>query len=139
MNERDNAWRNLLPGLILIILGGLFLAEKFSYINFSWYFHTWWPMLLIGFGVLCLLNRPYRPVGGLILIGLGVIFQVDRLDYFSWWNMHRLWPVILIVIGVGMLVARLQRGAFGPPRGGSGPSNLGSSGPSNLDSMEVKS
>ncbi len=108
MESRDNALRNILPGLILIILGVLFLADKFYYINFSWYFRTWWPTLLIAFGVLQLTNRPHRPVGPLILIALGVIFQIDRLDVFPWWNMHRLWPVILIVIGAGMLIARLQ-------------------------------
>ena len=138
MNERDNAWRNLLPGVVLIALGLLFLADRFYYINFSWFFRTWWPMLLIGFGVLQLVNRPHRPIGGLILIALGVIFQVDRLDYFSWWSMRRLWPVILIVIGVGMLVARLQRSAFGSPPSG-GPPSTGASGPSNFGSMEVKS
>ena len=76
---------------------------------------------------------PYR-------MALGVIFQVDRLDYFSWWSMRRLWPVILIVIGVAMLIARMQGRSFGAPRSGSGPSNLGSGdSSSNLGSMEVKS
>ena len=108
MNGRNNAWRNLLPGIILIALGVLFLADRFFYINFSWYFRTWWPTLLIAFGVLQLMNRPHRPVGALILIGIGAIFQVDRLGFFPWWSMHHMWPVILIVIGAAMLIARLQ-------------------------------
>lgn len=138
MNERDNSLRHLLPGVILIALGMLFLADKFNLIQFTWVFRTWWPTLLIGFGVLQLINRPNRPVGGLILLTLGVIFQIDRLDYFPWWSMHRLWPVILIVIGVALLITRLNRGSFGPPSGGSGPSNFSGSGPSSLGDIGAK-
>lgn len=116
MNERDNSWRNLLPGMVLVALGVLFLADKFYFINFYWYFRTWWPLLLIGFGVLSLLNHPHRPVGPFVLITIGVILQVDRLDYFPWWSMHRMWPVILIVIGVAMLIARLQTRAQLPAK-----------------------
>ena len=132
MNERDNAWRNLLPGVILILLGGLFLADKFFYLNFSWYFRTWWPLLLIAFGLLQLANRPRRPVGPAVLITIGVIFQVDRLDYFPWWSMHQMWPLILIAIGVALMIGRFARHSNGAPRSGDG-------GPSNLPSIEVKS
>ena len=117
MDERNNAWRNLLPGLVMIILGGLFLADKFFYINFSWYFRTWWPLLLIAFGVLQLANRPRRPVGPFVLITVGVIFQVDRLDYFSWWSMHQMWPLILIAIGVALMIGRFTRHSNGTPPG----------------------
>jgi hypothetical protein len=151
MNGQGNSWRNLLPGVVLIALGVLFLADRFFFINFTWFFRTWWPMLLIGFGVLNLVNRPHRPIGPLVLITFGVIFQVDRLNYFPWWSMHRMWPVILIVIGVAMLISRLNRGSLGPPSGGrpnfgsGGPSNVGGSGPgpgpspSNFTGSEVKS
>ena len=137
MNGRDNSLRHLLPGVILIALGVLFLADKFFFINFTWFFRTWWPTLLIAFGVLQLINRPQRPVGGLILLALGVIFQVDRLDFFPWWNMHQLWPVILIVIGAAMLIARLNRGSFGAPRD-SGDAGF-SGGPANVSGNEIKS
>ncbi|MCL4523669.1 MAG: DUF5668 domain-containing protein [Acidobacteria bacterium] len=120
MHERNDAWRNLLPGVVLIVLGGLFLAEKFSYLNFSWYFRTWWPLLLIAFGALQLVSRPHRPVGALVLITIGVIFQVDRLDLFYWWNMHQMWPLILIVIGLGLMICRFQRRPAETPPGSVG-------------------
>jgi cell wall-active antibiotic response 4TMS protein YvqF len=138
MDERDNSLRHLLPGIILIALGALFLADKFNLIQFTWIFRTWWPTLLIGLGVLQLINRPHRPVGGLILLTMGVIFQVSRLHLFDWWNMGRMWPVILIVIGVALLIARLNHGSFGTPPS-SGPPNIGGSGPSNFSNQEVKS
>ena len=117
MDQRHNVWGNLLPGLILVLLGGLFLADKFFYINFSWYFRTWWPLLLIAFGLLQLTNHPRRPVGPIVLITVGVIFQIDRLDYFSWWSMHQMWPLILIAIGVALMLGRFTRHSNGTPPG----------------------
>ncbi len=112
MNPTDTTWRHLLPGVILITLGALFLADKFFYWNVLWYFGVWWPSLLIAFGVFRLLERPRRPVGPFVLITIGVILQVDRLDIFSWWSMHQLWPVILIAIGVGLILCRMQSRRF---------------------------
>lgn len=127
MNQPENSWRQLLPGVILILLGTLFLLDKFFYFNAVWYFRTWWPLLLIAFGVLGLLNRPRRPVGAIVLITIGVIFQVDRLDIFPWWSMHRMWPLILIAVGLALILCRLQGGTSNAPRGGDGPSNFSGS------------
>jgi hypothetical protein len=73
--------------------------------------------LLIAFGLLQLLHRPRRWVGAIVLIVIGVIFQVDRLDLFPWWSMHNLWPVILIAIGLAMILCRVLGGATGVARG----------------------
>jgi phage shock protein C len=50
--------------------------------------------------------RDSRRVGGLILVGLGMLFLLQ-----TWFNfeMGRLWPVILIVIGVSILAGRGSR------------------------------
>lgn len=47
-----------------------------------------------------------RIVAGAILIGVGLIFLVDRMSWFYWpyWlDIGRLWPVVLIVIGIWMI------------------------------------
>lgn len=46
--------------------------------------------------------------GGVILIGLGIVFLLDNLGLISW-DWAQLWPVILIVIGVALLLGRLSR------------------------------
>jgi len=108
MTQQGSAWRHLLPGIFLVALGVLFLLDEFYVWQFGRFMSTWWPSLLIAFGVICLLNRPQRVVGPLILIAIGVIFQVERLDRFYWWSMHNLWPVILIVLGLAMLYSRMH-------------------------------
>src|SRR4029077_10070027 len=49
-----------------------------------------------------------RPVGPIILIGLGVLFLLNNFDWFSFHRVGRLiWPVILIGVGVMMFRNRL--------------------------------
>ncbi len=48
-----------------------------------------------------------EPIGAVVLIGLGLIFLLDRLDIFNGRLMEFSWPVLLIGIGVWMIVSRL--------------------------------
>ena len=48
-----------------------------------------------------------RMIAGAILIGIGSIFLLDRLNWFYWphWlRLSEIWPVILVVIGIGMIL-----------------------------------
>ena len=49
-----------------------------------------------------------KPVGPLILIGLGVLFLLQQLHIFRIGWAFRYWPVILIAIGAWMLYRRQQ-------------------------------
>jgi phage shock protein C len=51
-----------------------------------------------------------KSVGGLILIGIGVIFLLHNFNFFPWFDIEKLWPVILIVIGIAMLIRQSQKG-----------------------------
>jgi hypothetical protein len=49
-----------------------------------------------------------RPVGPIILIGLGVLFLLNNFDWFSFHRVGRLlWPLILIGVGVMLFRNRL--------------------------------
>jgi hypothetical protein len=49
-----------------------------------------------------------RPVGPVILIGLGILFLLNNFDWFSFHRVGRLlWPIILIGVGVMMFRNRL--------------------------------
>jgi len=47
------------------------------------------------------------PVGAVILIGIGVLFLLDNLDWFEFRFVHRLWPLLLIIIGLWLFYQRL--------------------------------
>lgn len=50
-----------------------------------------------------------RPVGPVILIGLGVLFLLNNFNWFPFWRIGRLWPLVLIGVGVLMFRNRLGR------------------------------
>jgi hypothetical protein len=51
-----------------------------------------------------------RPVGPIILIGLGVLFLLNNFDWFSFHRISRFfWPAVLIGVGILMFRNRLNR------------------------------
>lgn len=50
-----------------------------------------------------------RPIGPMILIGLGVIFLLHNFNIFPFWRFWRLWPLVLIGVGVLMFRNRMGR------------------------------
>jgi hypothetical protein len=48
-----------------------------------------------------------RPVGPIILIGLGVLFLLNNFSWFPFYRVGRLWPLILVGVGVLMFRNRL--------------------------------
>ena len=47
-------------GLILIVLGCLFLANNFGLLEWGW-LRQWWPLALIGVGVWSIVDHRRRP------------------------------------------------------------------------------
>jgi hypothetical protein len=50
-----------------------------------------------------------RPIGPIILIGLGVLFLLNNFAWFPFYRIERFWPLILIGVGVVMFRNRLGR------------------------------
>ncbi len=64
------------------------------------------------------------PLGPLVLIGLGVVFLLHTLGYWSMDRILRFWPVLMIAAGVYLLYARVAvRPSSGEPPAVRGPEN----------------
>jgi TM2 domain-containing membrane protein YozV len=48
-----------------------------------------------------------RPVGPILIIGIGVLLLLHNFDWFPLWRIEQFWPVILIVVGLVMFRNRL--------------------------------
>src|ERR1700724_4299470 len=48
-----------------------------------------------------------RPVGPILIIGIGILLLLHNIDWFPFWRIQQFWPVILIVAGVLMFRNRL--------------------------------
>ena len=100
--------RSWLPGLILIVLGVIFLADNYFPFRF---FDNWWALFILipAYTNLSRARRRYRATGrwsagargslisGLILTLVAFIFLFE----LSW---SLFWPLILIIVGIGLLL-----------------------------------
>ncbi len=103
---------NLAVGIILILVGGLFLTVQiFPDLN-NWFWATFdWPFVIIGVGA-CLLifgllvGAPGMAVPAAIVAGIGGIlaYQNATGDWGSW---SYLWTLIPGFVGVGIMLAAL--------------------------------
>jgi chromate transport protein ChrA len=104
---REGHYPRITGGLILILLGVLFLLAEMDRI--SWM--DWWAYFLVGLGTILILeelfrgfsesrHRAGRLIGGLVLIVIGGAHLVG----FEEW-----WPLILIAAGLGLILSPLFR------------------------------
>ena len=100
--------RSLINGVVLIALGGFFLANNFGYLDFEWHdFADYWPWAMIVGGILFwtawLSNRKDYGLlmpGTILLIYGGLFLYNSQTD---WWYMDDLWPIFILGPGVGFL------------------------------------
>jgi len=100
--------KGLVAGILLILLGGFFLAAQMMPEIFGYIF---WPFILVGIGGVFLLSALLTRTGGLaipgsILMGLGGIFYYQSItnDWASW---SYVWTLIPGFVGIGVIIAGL--------------------------------
>jgi len=101
---------NIAVGVLLILLGALFLAQHFIpdlriFLNFSW------PMIVIGVGVFLfilglLLGAPGMAVPAAIVSGIGGLLYWQNATG-NWESWSYAWTLILGFIGIGAILAGL--------------------------------
>lgn len=93
-------------GIIFILIGVSALFKQLGLWDLGNIIAVWWPLILIGAGVSQLSGRPVSKTSGIVLIVLGVLFQMRELDIITVSLARFFWPGIIIAIGVSMLVPR---------------------------------
>jgi hypothetical protein len=110
-SQRRSAYGSIygswLPGMILILLGGIFLAQNY----FGATLHNWWALFILipAIGTLTTAYALWRDghadwATGPFTVGLGFLFLTAAflLDL----PIGQLWPFLLIVAGLAMLIGR---------------------------------
>jgi len=98
----------IIPGIILIAVGTLFLLDHLGFIQAAHYW-IFWPLVLIAIGLARIFRSGERVIGlGFILVG--IVLQLHELGYtnLSW---GAIWPFLLIFAGLQIIWSR-----FGAPR-----------------------
>jgi hypothetical protein len=108
-NQPNPGWENghrLIPAVIVIGIGVLFLLNNLNILYFSEW-ARYWPVILIAVGLVKLVDStsPGGHVAGAILVGVGAILLSQTLGYLNV-AMHDFWPLFLIGAGLLMLFNR---------------------------------
>jgi len=113
---RDNQ-SGLFWGLLIIIIGVIFLLGRMGTLNTHDVFHHYWPVILIILGLWQLISSGFRNVfPGILLIVLGAVFLGYRLDAFPHNIWPYVWPIVVIFVGLWLIFGPLFRrpAAAGP-------------------------
>ena len=97
--------RNLFWGILLIVVGILFLGRNMDWWDFSIFFDGWWTLFLIVPSVISLVRREGIGTSFLILT-LGVLMLLACQDVIEWSTIWKIFvPLIIIVIGLSIIFA----------------------------------
>ena len=107
--NKHDPFSGITGGLVLILLGVLFLLATLDYISWS----NWWAYFLMGLGAVLILDvviRAKTPTlrhqGTGKLIGGAVLIIIGAAHIFG---MVTWWPLILIAIGIILLITSLRK------------------------------
>lgn len=100
MTKQNDNQVNLI-GLLLIILGALFLLDAFTSLDFGRMVGDWWPVIFIIVGLIKLKGQNRGSAFTFIIVG--VLLLLLTKDVLEWHDIGRFWPLILILIGLSLV------------------------------------
>jgi len=104
MTGRKNQNR-IFWGLLLIVLGVVFLLDQMNRLDFGDLVGHYWPVVFILIGISILLNNNSQNVGaGVFFILFGAFFLLIRLRVFDQVVWRYLWPLAIIGVGLWILI-----------------------------------
>ncbi len=97
-------------GLVLILLGVLFLLDQMGRVDFGDLISSWWPLILVAAGLWQLISSNFQELaGGLFLIVIGALFQLAKLEIIGRNAWHYVWPALIIGLGLWVLIGAFRR------------------------------
>ncbi|HET9794843.1 MAG TPA: DUF5668 domain-containing protein [Thermoanaerobaculia bacterium] len=99
-------------GILLIVVGAALLLAQLRMLSLAPLGH-WWPVLLIGFGMLRLFGGPRQRWSGYWILVTGIYGAIGEWGPFglTWADA---WPIFIIAAGVGILGRSGPRPWFTP-------------------------
>jgi predicted membrane protein len=103
--RRSGRSNGIIPGIILVLVGSLFLLDHLGIIHVEilWKF---WPLIFIAIGISKVFHERDRVVGAAFIL-VGLLLQLHELGRMgiSWGT---IWPFILILIGIALIWNRFE-------------------------------
>ena len=93
-------------GLLIVAVGASFLLTNLNILPFDVGIAQWWPLFIVAGGVVMLLSDVRNYLWALLVIGLGVLFQLKQFGIVDVNPLQLFWPAIIIVLGVSVMTSR---------------------------------
>ncbi len=103
-----DAPQRMIFGLIILVLGVLFLLDKLDLVEMG-HLGDYWPLIFVAIGF----GKALQPAGsrgrgaGVVFIVVGVWWTLSNLDVVAYDPLH-FWPIILILVGASILWRAMQ-------------------------------
>lgn len=97
------SYTRILAGLGVVLFGGLLLLDSLSINGFDNLIGTWWPLFVIGAGILIFLNDTKSYLWALLVTGLGIGYLLDNFNIIDFNPWQIFWPAVIIVVGLSIL------------------------------------
>ena len=96
----------IIMGIAIVSVGVGFLLGNLGILNFNELASTWWPLAVVLGGVLMLISDPKSYLWALLVLGLGVLWQLQKLDITDVNPWQLFWPAVIILVGFSVLMNR---------------------------------
>lgn len=97
-------------GLVLVTIGGFGILDATGTLDSSETIDRWWPVAIIGLGVIGMLVEKRVTLGASIVVAIGFLVLADQQE---WTDEDLFGPVLLIFIGLVVLSGLWRRGRTG--------------------------
>ncbi len=105
MNRTRDYQGRIFSGLLIILIGVLFLLGNLGKLDVGEVFSTYWPLILIFIGLWHLIAHGFRGTGfGAILILIGGFFMLVNLDIITGRIWLYFWPLLIIAAGLWIIL-----------------------------------
>jgi len=102
-------------GVLIVIIGVLFLLDRMQIIGFWDVASKCWPLLLVLIGLSTLFGSRFKNfLAGSLLLILGILFEMSELGILKDGVWHYIWPVAIILFGLWMILRPSIRRGFHP-------------------------
>lgn len=111
MRYRNRREGKVFSGILLVVIGTIFLLGNLNFLEIRPLLSHWWPLLLIVFGIkhLIVWRGTGAWVGSLFWLTTGALFLANTLGYIDIGLSKVIWPLLLIWFGIAI--------TFGPSCG----------------------
>lgn len=91
-------------GFIILAVGVLILLRKLDVFYPDWLLS--WPMILIAIGVITLVKHEFKSFFGVLMLGLGMFFLLEREFDFNFGLQRFVFPIALIMVGIYLITKK---------------------------------